>query len=81
MIGQFHIECAAMTGQGNSHNASGVNLPNVTPTAEDLNSIMSYSQNGNTGPIQYHEPEPEPLFGTHIREAVDIVRDWMGDSK
>jgi hypothetical protein len=27
------------------------------------------------------EPQEEPSFGTHIKEAVGIVKDWVGNKQ
>jgi hypothetical protein len=56
MAGQIYISHSAMTEQGSGYNASGANLPSMTPTIEDLNHIMSYGQSGTTLPAEYSEP-------------------------
>jgi len=43
------------------------------PTVEELNRTIIHSSEA----VQHTEPEKdEPAFGTHIREAVEIVKDW-----
>lgn len=59
-------------------NGFGNNLPVDNPTIEDLTRTMSSSLDaarvyGSPNPAA---EKPEPLFGTHIREAVAIVKDW-----
>jgi len=50
----------------------GNNLP-LQPSVEDLNRII-------VSPEEYpKEPEREHLLGTHVREAVAIVKDWLKD--
>jgi len=58
--------------QANVFCCLGSNLP-ANPSIEDLNRLVMSSE-----PISETEPaRTEPLFGTHIREAVAIVRDWV----
>lgn len=60
-------------------NANGVNLPAATPSILDLNRIMSRDGVLATEP---EEPiESSEPFGTHIKEAVAIVKDWAGSRK
>ncbi len=53
-------------------NASGINLP-LEPSVADLNRIMSpLAEN-----LKESKPaEAEAPFGTHIKEAIQIVKDW-----
>lgn len=58
-------------------NGFGNNLSPDNPTIEDLNRTMSSSSDA----ARYFSPgvvaeKTDPLFGTHIREAVAIVKDW-----
>ena len=50
-------------------NALG-NLSVDNPTVEQLNAAFAVNRPAT-------ETAPEPFFGTHIREAVAIVRDWV----
>jgi hypothetical protein len=50
----------------------GNNLP-LSPSIEDLNRITVVP--GIEPEAQEHK-HAQPIFGTHIREAVAIVRDW-----
>ena len=47
------------------------------PTVGDMNRILSYGASANSSLEQRTVPE-EPVLGTHIREAVEIIRDWVG---
>ncbi len=73
---------ASNTGGGADYlpNASGVNLPATQASVFDLNRIMS--------PLTENLKKPAPptdsgeaLFGTHIKEGIEIVRNWVRDSK
>jgi len=68
------------TGDQSSGNTSAVNL-SKNPTVEEMNRILSYGATGNTTsstPETRQEPS-DTGFGTHIREAVEIVKDWIGN--
>jgi hypothetical protein len=55
----------------------GNNLP-LNPSVEDLNRITLVSRTtaGGGGCEPEASGTSTPMFGTHIREAVAIVRDW-----
>ena len=58
-------------GQAGAQQNYGNNLP-LQPSVADLNRITGVSE--GSGAAQ--QPQPQPLFGTHIVEAVAIVKDW-----
>ena len=56
------------------------NLPVDNPTVEDLARTMTSSFDAariSFPQAAASEGASEPLFGTHIREAVAIVKDWV----
>lgn len=55
-------------------NAGGINLPTNSATIADLNNIMR--QNETVSSSVDEKNNGEPIFGTHIKEAVAIVKDW-----
>ncbi len=58
-------------------NISGVNMSPSSASIEEINRIMSYGANATDAPVLCATNEEYPAFGTHIREAVDIVKDWV----
>jgi hypothetical protein len=58
---------------GYSPNANGVNLPE-NPSVFDLNRIMSPLAENLKKPAS---TDSGALFGTHIKEGIDIVKDWV----
>jgi hypothetical protein len=62
--------------QSNLHGDTGPslgNLPMVGPTIFDMNTVLSGGQD------VFGATHVDPPFGTHISEAVAIVKDWMHD--
>jgi len=56
--------------QANAESAFVNNLP-LNPTIEDFNRLASQSWPG-----QSEVGGDEPLFGTHIREAIAVMKRW-----
>jgi hypothetical protein len=75
---QIYIELAQASQGDFFANASMVNIPAVSATVEDLNRIMSRQFSADAG-AQQEVAEPDPAFGTHIKEAADIVKGWLGE--
>jgi hypothetical protein len=62
-------------------NTSGVNMPAGVQTVEDMNRIISGGLVPDLVTADEVETGEPPAFGTHIREAVEIVKDWVGIEK
>jgi hypothetical protein len=69
-------EMLASSGE-KGYSVSGIETPSITldnaqmsPACEIHGTV--YHANPNT------RPNTEPVFGTHAREAVEIVKDWIG---
>ena len=58
------------------NNASGVNMSLSSPSIEEMNRIISYGTGADDANAGESE-ETDPGFGTHIREAVEIVKEWV----
>jgi hypothetical protein len=56
----------------NRANASGINLPAQDPSVFDFNRIMSPTAEN----LKESKLSAEAPFGTHIKEAIQIVKDW-----
>ena len=63
--------------------ANGNNIPMQDPTVEDLNRVISPSSVVFSGVNEGSAATPPQLdagvrpFGTHLREGVEIVKDWL----
>jgi len=61
----------------NGYSVSGIDTPSVTLGNTQMNPACEvhgvvYPANPDT------RPNAEPVFGTHAREAVEIVKGWIG---
>jgi hypothetical protein len=61
------------TTQQQNDTTNGVNMSLSSPSPEEMNRIISY---GSTSEVASNRPE-DAAFGTHIREGIDIVKDWI----
>jgi hypothetical protein len=75
---EFFISTSTAGGNADySPNASGVNLP-TQPSVYDLNRIMSpLAENLK----KTASTDSDALFGTHIKEGIEIVKDWVRSGK
>lgn len=62
-------------------NAQGINIPLVSPTIQDLNRVISQRAKADISASEEGTSEQSPLLGSHLKEAVAIVKDWVKDSK
>jgi hypothetical protein len=58
-------------------NTTGINIPAERPTIEDMNRILRPSEQ-EVSPDRGEPNQSNALFGTHIREGIAIVKDWVG---
>ena len=63
------------------NDASGVNMSLSSPSIEEMNRIISYGAGADNANADRAEVKDDAVFGTHIREAVGIVRDWVGNNR
>lgn len=76
---QFFVKNTGASQQVSFSRANGVNMPAVSPTVEDMNRILTQGGTGTTS-AEPQAPQETPAFGTHIREGVEIVKDWLRPS-
>lgn len=79
VVNMLLSQYCATAGEQSAGNVSAANA-SMRPTVEEMNRVLSYTASGNTTALapECVQPQGDPGFGTHIREAVEIVRDWVG---
>jgi len=64
--------------------SNGVNMPYDSQTIPDMNRTI-FPMGAQIGQIDQIDQdvtgEETAIFGTHIREGIAIVKDWIGSSK
>ena len=60
---------------GAASTTNGVNMPFGSQTIEDMNKTIFVGGSGASA----EGTEDEAFFGTHVKEAIAIVKDWKHD--
>jgi hypothetical protein len=76
-INEAKIAEMLASGAENGYSVSGIETPTITLGNTQMNPGCEvhgavYPTNPDT------RSNAEPIFGTHAREAVEIVKDWIG---